>query len=153
MLRGLTDDPGHELDEASAFLSTSAFEGQGLSIAEALVHGCPVVAYDVRYGPRDLLADGGGMLVPDADIDALAAALVELLTDVELRARLTAEAVAASRAVHPSTRWPRSPRRSTTCSPGPPAGSELSPFFARSAVLATHPGDRVPQVTSARSPR
>ena len=35
-----------------------AFEGQGLSIAEALVHGCPVVAYDVRYGPRDLLADG-----------------------------------------------------------------------------------------------
>ncbi|MET0829566.1 MAG: glycosyltransferase [Microbacterium sp.] len=101
VLRGLTTDPGHELDEASAFLSTSAFEGQGLSIAEALVRGCPVVAYDVRYGPRDMLANGGGMLVPDADIDALAAALVELLTDVELRARLTAEAVAASRAVHP----------------------------------------------------
>ena len=36
------------------------------------------------------------MLVPDADVDALAAALVELLTDIELRARLTAEAVAAS---------------------------------------------------------
>jgi len=101
VLRGLTEDPGHELDRATAFLSTSAFEGQGLSIAEALAHGCPVVAYDVRYGPRDLLAGGGGMLVPDADINALAAALVELLTDVELRARLTAEAVAASRAVHP----------------------------------------------------
>ena len=101
VLRGLTDDPGHELDAASVFLSTSAFEGQGLSIAEALVHGCPVVAYDVRYGPRDLLADGGGVLVPDADLDALAAAIVELLTDVELRARLTAEAVAAARAVHP----------------------------------------------------
>ncbi len=41
------------------------------------------------------------MLVRDADVDALAAALVELLTDVELRARLTAEAVAASRAVQP----------------------------------------------------
>ena len=101
VLRGLTEDPGSELDAASVFLSTSAFEGQGLSIAEALVHGCPVVAYDVRYGPRDLLADGGGILVPDADLDALAAAIVELLTDVELRARLTAEAVAAARAVHP----------------------------------------------------
>jgi glycosyltransferase involved in cell wall biosynthesis len=101
VLRGLTSDPGHELDAASVFLSTSAFEGQGLSIAEALVHGCPVVAYDVRYGPRDLLADGGGILVPDADLHALAAALVELLTDVELRARLSAEAVAAARAVHP----------------------------------------------------
>jgi glycosyltransferase involved in cell wall biosynthesis len=101
VLRGLTEDPGRELDAASVFLSTSAFEGQGLSIAEALVHGCPVVAYDVKYGPRDLLADGGGILVPDADLDALAAALVQLLADVELRARLTAEAVAAARAVHP----------------------------------------------------
>ena len=101
VLRGLTEDPGRELDEASVFASTSAFEGQGLSIAEALVHGCPVVAYDVKYGPRDLLAGGGGILVPDADLPALAAALVRLLTDVELRARLTAEAVAAARAVHP----------------------------------------------------
>lgn len=101
VLRGLTEDPGRELDAASVFLSTSAFEGQGLSIAEALVHGCPVVAYDVKYGPRDLLAAGGGILVPDADLDALAAALVQLLTDVELRAQLTAEAVAAARAVHP----------------------------------------------------
>ncbi|MCR2808990.1 MULTISPECIES: glycosyltransferase [unclassified Microbacterium] len=102
VLRGLTDDPGRALDEASVFLSTSAFEGQGLSIAEALVHGCPVVAFDVRYGPRDLLAQGGGMLVPDGDEDALAAALVEVLTNVELRARLTAEAVAAGRTVHPA---------------------------------------------------
>jgi poly(glycerol-phosphate) alpha-glucosyltransferase len=101
VLRGLTEDPGRELDAASVFLSTSAFEGQGLSIAEALVHGCPVVAYDVKYGPRDLLAEGGGILVPEADLDALAVALVQLLTDVELRARLTAEAVAAARAVHP----------------------------------------------------
>ncbi len=100
-LRGLTDDPGRTLEAASVFLSTSAFEGQGLSIAEALVHGCPVVAYDVRYGPHELLAQGGGMLVPDADLDALAAALIDVLTDIELRARLTAEAVAASRAVHP----------------------------------------------------
>lgn len=100
-LRGLTENPGGVLDAASVFLSTSAFEGQGLSLAEALVHGCPVVAYDVRYGPADMLAEGGGILVPDGNIDALAAALVHLLTDIELRARLTAEAVAAARAVHP----------------------------------------------------
>jgi poly(glycerol-phosphate) alpha-glucosyltransferase len=100
-LRGITDDPGRELADAAAFLSTSAFEGQGLSIAEALAHGCPVVAYDIRYGPRDMLRSGGGLLVPDGDLDALTAALIALLTDVELRARLTAEAVAASRAVQP----------------------------------------------------
>ena len=117
MLRGLTDDPGRELDQASVFLSTSAFEGQGLSIAEALVHGCPVVAYDVQYGPGDLLAQGGGMLVPDGDIEALAAALIEVVSDVELRARLTAEAVAAARVrCTPTTRWPRWRWPSKTCS-------------------------------------
>ncbi len=100
-LRGLTNEGAAVLDAASIFLSTSAFEGQGLSLAEALVHGCPAVAYDIRYGPRDLLAGGGGVLVPDADVEALAATLIEVLTDVELRARLAAEAVAASRAVHP----------------------------------------------------
>ena len=47
VLRGRTDDPGAVLDAASVFLSTSAFEGQGLSLAEALAHGCPVIAYDV----------------------------------------------------------------------------------------------------------
>ena len=60
-LRGRTDDPGRVLDEASVFLSTSAFEGQGLAIAEALAHGCPVIAYDVRYGPREILAAGRRM--------------------------------------------------------------------------------------------
>jgi len=102
VLRGLTEDPGRALDEASVFVSTSAYEGQGLSIAEALVHGCPVVAYDVPYGPRDLLSGGGGVLVPDGDIDALGKALVEVLTDVGLRARLTSDAVTSSRTVDPS---------------------------------------------------
>lgn len=100
-LRGVTNDPDAALAAASVFVSTSAFEGQGLSIAEALVQGTPVVAYDIRYGPRDLLADGGGVLVPDADQAALTASLIEMLTDVALRARLTAEAVSAARAVHP----------------------------------------------------
>lgn len=101
VLRGRTDDPGRVLDAASVFLSTSAFEGQGLSLAEALAHGCPVVAYDVPYGPREILARGGGRLVADGDTDALAAMLVELLTDVELRARLAEEGVEIARSVSP----------------------------------------------------
>ncbi|MDF2045223.1 glycosyltransferase, partial [Microbacterium sp. Kw_RZR3] len=64
-LPGLTNDPGAVLDGAAVYLTTSAFEGQGLALAEALAHGTPVVAYDIRYGPRDMLAGGGGILVPD----------------------------------------------------------------------------------------
>lgn len=97
MLAGHTDSPGRVLERASVVVTSTAFEGQGLSILEALLHGVTVVSYDVRYGPGDLLARGGGILVPDGDEAALADALRSVLTDHELYARLVAEApVAAS---------------------------------------------------------
>ncbi|MFF8187946.1 glycosyltransferase [Microbacterium sp. NPDC016588] len=100
-LRGLTLDPGAVLDSAAVYLTTSAFEGQGLALAEALAHGVPVVAFDIRYGPRDMLAEGGGILVPDGDESALAEALVRVLGDAALRQRLAAEARAAAAALSP----------------------------------------------------
>lgn len=102
VLRGRSDDVGHELDAAAVYLQTSAFEGQGLALAEALAHGCPAVVWDIRYGPRDLLQDGGGILVPDGDEEALAAAVIRVLTDAALRTRLADEAVAAARLVDPA---------------------------------------------------
>ena len=102
VLRGHTDDPDRPLREAMAFLSTSAYEGQGLSIVEALADGCPVVAYDAPYGPRELLAQGGGILVPGGDEAALADALVRVLTDLDLHERLGIEAVQSARSVDPA---------------------------------------------------
>ncbi|GAA1944608.1 glycosyltransferase [Microbacterium deminutum] len=101
VLRGRTDDPDRVLDEASVFVSTSAFEGQGLSMVEALAHGCPVIAYDVPYGPREILARGGGWLLPDGDQAVLATMIARLLTDIEVRARLAEEAVQVAREVSP----------------------------------------------------
>lgn len=93
---GSTTDPDTVLERAVVVVSASAFEGQGLSLAEALSHGCPVISYDVRYGPSDLLAGGGGILVPDGDVDALADALRRVLTETELREGFAAEAPAAA---------------------------------------------------------
>ncbi|WP_272653585.1 glycosyltransferase [Microbacterium sp. EF45047] len=97
-LMGATTDPDAVLRRASVLLSSSAFEGQGLSIVEALRVGCPVIAYDIRYGPGDILRDGGGVLVPDGDERALAEALHAVLTDAGLRARLSGEARPAASA-------------------------------------------------------
>lgn len=102
VLRGRTDAPGREVADAFASLSTSAFEGQGLALAESLAAGCPVVAYDAPYGPRDLLARGGGVLVPDGDVEVLADAITRVLTDLDLHHRLSVEAVHSARAVDPA---------------------------------------------------
>ena len=95
-LRGHVDAASAELDDAALLLLTTAFEGQGLVVVEALSHGCPVISYDVGYGPHDMLSGGGGLLVPSGDVEALAETLVEVLTDAALRERLSVEAFAAA---------------------------------------------------------
>lgn len=92
VLAGYTQNPGEVLDRAAVVVTATAFEGQPLSIVEALMHGAPVVSYDVRYGIRDVLGEGGGVLVPDGDVDGLASALRRLLSDPQELHRLSAEA-------------------------------------------------------------
>ncbi len=63
-------------------------EGFGRALIEASAMRKPTVATDIR-GCREAVEDRRtGLLVPLADIDALAAAIVELLTDRELAAAL-----------------------------------------------------------------
>ena len=74
---------------SSAMLLTSVFEGYPLATLEAMSHGCPVVAYDIKYGPREQISDGeDGYLVPAGDVDTLADRLVSLLQDPERVARM-----------------------------------------------------------------
>ncbi|WP_101847145.1 glycosyltransferase [Zhihengliuella sp. ISTPL4] len=100
-LCGYTTDPATVLDRASILVTSTAFEGQPLGIVEALLHGTPVVSYDVRYGIRDVLGAGGGVLVPAGDVAALRDALRDLLTDPERLAALRAEAPAVASAWSP----------------------------------------------------
>lgn len=69
--------------DADVFLSTSAYEGFGLAIVEAMAAGLPVVATAVG-GVTDLVVDGEtGVLAPAGDLDALAAGVSALLADPE----------------------------------------------------------------------
>ena len=65
---------------SSAFLMTSSFEGYPLSTLESMSRGCPVVSYDIKYGPREQITDGvDGFLVPRATSTRLAQRVIELL--------------------------------------------------------------------------
>src|SRR5690606_15526327 len=62
----------------------------GLVGPEALANGIPLVGFDIG-GIREYLIDGStGLLVPYGDIKRLAAAVSQLLVDVELRRQMGA---------------------------------------------------------------
>lgn len=66
---------------ASVLLVTSRSEGFGLAILEAMAAGCLPIAYDVPYGPGEIIQHGrNGMLVADGDLSGFADALRSVLT-------------------------------------------------------------------------
>ena len=73
---------------AAVVACPSRREGFGLTCAEAMAYGRPVVASAVG-GLRDLVVEGEtGLLVPPGDVAALRDALERLLADAPLRRRL-----------------------------------------------------------------
>jgi poly(glycerol-phosphate) alpha-glucosyltransferase len=80
-LHGHRADAREQLSGASFLLQTGSSEGFPLVLAEAMAAGTIPIAYDVPYGPADLIEHGeNGLLVPSGDEDALAAAVTRLLT-------------------------------------------------------------------------
>jgi len=91
-LTGRRQDAVAIVAAADAFAMTSASEGLGLVVLEAMAVGCPVVATAVG-GVLDIVRDDEtGLLVPDGDARALAEALGRLLDDPTLRRRLAGQA-------------------------------------------------------------
>jgi len=70
----------------ACFAMASETEGMPLALLEAMAHGVPCVAPDVG-GVREALGDAG-LIVAPRDADALAGAIVHLLSDRGLAARL-----------------------------------------------------------------
>lgn len=74
-------------------VTTSSKEGWGLTVLEANACGTPVVASDVQ-GLRDAVKDDEtGLLYRYGDVNDLVAKILRLLTDEQLRERLTKAAV------------------------------------------------------------
>jgi glycosyltransferase involved in cell wall biosynthesis len=73
--------------EADIFCLPSWWEAMPLSLLEAMAAGLPVVASAVGDVPRAVDDEVSGMLVPPRDPTRLAAALVCLLLDPQMRER------------------------------------------------------------------
>jgi len=81
------------LSRAHLLVFPSVMEGWGLTVIEANACGTPVIAFNVP-GLRDSIINGEtGLLVPYGDVKALANAIIKVLSEDELRAKLSKNAI------------------------------------------------------------
>ena len=98
-VRGRVDFVGHVRDveslmaRASLVVQPSRFEGFPNAVLESMGMGAAVISADCPAGPAELIEDGiNGRLVPVEDVEALARAMSQLMSDSTLRLQLGREA-------------------------------------------------------------
>jgi len=85
-----TKQIGNEYVRSSILVMSSHYEGFPMVMIEAMACGLPVVSFDYKCGPKDIIRHGeNGLLVHDGDIEGLAAAMMKLMDDEAYRKRLS----------------------------------------------------------------
>lgn len=79
LLHGTTDNPYKYIAHAKGILLPSRWEGMPTVLVEAAYLDTPIVAFDCRYGPKELTGRGQlGYLVEFLDVDTFAEKIVAL---------------------------------------------------------------------------
>lgn len=78
---GFVDNPYAYICRSDAYVLSSKFEGMSNTILEAMACNCPVISTNCPSSPSELLKGGKfGHLVPVGDPDALAGAIIDVLS-------------------------------------------------------------------------
>lgn len=89
LLNDKTSDVMKELQDSSLFVLSSRFEGFGMVLAEAMACGLPVISFDCKSGPSEIISEGeDGYLAPPENVDILAERMSYMIANPELRTRL-----------------------------------------------------------------
>lgn len=82
-LPGFVDNPYAYMARSAVFVLSSAWEGFGNVLVEAMAVGTPVVSTDCPSGPAEILEGGKwGKLVPVGDVEKIAKAIIDTLEDL-----------------------------------------------------------------------
>ncbi len=88
-----TKQIGEEYVKSDMLVMSSNYEGFPMVMIEAMACGLPVVSFDYKCGPKDIIqTDINGLLVPNGDIQALADAMMKVMEDEAYRKMLSLNA-------------------------------------------------------------
>lgn len=88
-----TKQIGEEYVKSDMLVMSSNYEGFPMVMIEAMACGLPVVSFDYKCGPKDIIQSGiNGLLVPNGDIQALADAMMKVMEDEAYRKMLSLNA-------------------------------------------------------------
>lgn len=87
---GRTGNITEAYKKAAMYVMTSRTEGFGLVLTEAKSCNLPTLAFDIDFGPREIIDDGmSGYLIKDFDTKAMADRICELIENELLRKRFS----------------------------------------------------------------
>ncbi|HEX4812011.1 MAG TPA: glycosyltransferase family 4 protein [Nonomuraea sp.] len=97
-LPGPTSDVGAELEKASIYVLSSRHEGFPMTILEAMAKGLAIVSFNSPHGPKEMITDEvDGLLVKPRTNANLAAAVIRVIEDEQLRRDLAGRALETAR--------------------------------------------------------
>jgi poly(glycerol-phosphate) alpha-glucosyltransferase len=90
LLMGYTDTPLPIFKNAALSIFTSGAEGFGLTLIESICNGCPAFAFDIKYGPSEIIEDGQtGYLIPRFDKEKYAKKIISFYKDEQLQKEMS----------------------------------------------------------------
>ena len=93
-IKNFIDNMEEVMKEYSFFVMTSKYEGFGLVLVEAQATGLPVISFDCKSGPKEIINNNiDGVLVNAENENAMSSAIVRLIEDKEFRKKLSKNAV------------------------------------------------------------
>lgn len=88
-----TKNIGEEYADSAMLVTSSNYEGFPMVMIEAMACGLPVVAFDFKCGPKDIISDGeNGLIIQNGDIMALAEGMMKLMGNTQDRKRMSLNA-------------------------------------------------------------
>jgi len=92
-LLGYTPTPKEVIKNFKCVLSTSQYEGQGLSMMESMLLKKPVVAFNIKYGPSEfIINETNGYLITNLNTKEMANKVLKILNNDDLAEKLGEEA-------------------------------------------------------------